>query len=127
MRYHQYIGTLRSDITNFIGGVYLDSFPFLYGWPGVRLKIFSEGIWIGPSISIFRPFVPVRTIRFDDLAVAQAVGSFYLFRGILFISRSSGKRTMFATRFKHAEILGTLGQFITNLNTNPIRFTPFSW
>lgn len=118
----EYVGTPLCDLPSFVGGLGLNFFPFNWGWPGVRLRIFTEGIWIGPSFLIFRLIVPVRTFRFDDLAEVQAIGSRFPFKGILFRSRSSAKWAIFGTPYKRREILNILSQFIQNVNVVPSRF-----
>jgi hypothetical protein len=81
----------------FVGALRL-SFVFAnWGWPSVRLTLCTEGVVIGPSSVAFRPFVPTRRFRFDDLVAVQAVGSSFFTRGPRFVSQSSGRWAIFWT------------------------------
>lgn len=90
MRHEVKISSPLAAMPSFIGGLRLRFIFANWGWPGVRLTLFTEGVRIGPAWMIFRPFVPVGDFRYDDLSEVQAIGISKMFPGIRFGSRSSG-------------------------------------
>lgn len=95
-----------------------------WGWPGARLTLCVEGLVIGPSCGIFRPFVPSRSFLYDDLAEVQAIGTSRLLSGIRFVSRSSGKYAIFWT-FSRPAVLAQLRKHV-EVNELPAKFNYLS-
>ena len=114
------VGPPIPGVQTYIGGLRL-KFVFLnFGWPAARLTLCEEGLHIGPSMFVFRPFVPVRAFRYDDLLEVQAIGNFVLTRGIRFTSRSTGRWAIFWT-LSRAEILSHVSELTQHVNEVPVR------
>ena len=108
-RHLKEVGPQRLDLPNFIGALRLPFILANFGWPSTMLTLHTEGVVIGPSSFIFRPFVPFRAFQFDDCDI-QAIGTFILNRGVRFYERSSGRWVIFALipRDRLLEILSDL-------------------
>src|ERR1700688_420256 len=123
VRHKVEVGAPLPDMPSFVGGLRLRLVFTNWGWPGARLTLCNEGVRIGPSWSIFRPIVPVRTFRYDDLSEVQAVGDFFAWWGIRFSSRSSGTWAIFWTisRARRMRILEILSTLASNVSSRPVR------
>lgn len=111
------IGVRRPDLPAFVGGLRL---PFLFanfGWPGAKITFHTEGVQLGPSAWIFRPFVPTRKFRFDDCDI-QAVGTLWFLTGIRFRSTSIDRWAIFWS-FSRERILTVLADMSNRVNTVP--------
>ena len=112
------IGQSLQDEPSFIGGLRLRNVFANFGWPGARLTLCRDGLTIGPSWAVFRPFVPTRQFRYDDLAEVQAIGHSTLMSGIRFVSRSTGKYAVFWT-FSRPKVMARLREH-TKVNDSPV-------
>jgi hypothetical protein len=117
------IGDHLDGEPSFIGGLRLPNVFLNFGWPGARLTLRSDGVVIGPSWAVFRPFVPSHRFRYDDLAEVQAVGQSKITCGIRFVSRSTGKYAIFWT-FSRPKVLGRLREHV-QVNESPVRLDYF--
>jgi hypothetical protein len=110
----------------YLGGLRLRNVFLNFGWPGARLVLLDEGVWMGPSTGLFRPFVPVRRFRFDEPCEIQAIGSSWITSGIRFHSLATDRWAIFwAWPARRAEILKQLALLTDRINPEPERLTNY--
>jgi hypothetical protein len=122
VRHDVEVGPPLTEMPSFVGGLRLRLVFANWGWPGARLTLCNEGVRIGPAWTVFRPFVPVRPFRYDDLSEVQAIGNSLGMQGIRFCSHSSGRWAIFWTfsRARRTKILEILRTLTSNVNSDPI-------
>ncbi len=131
-----YIGGMRRGFTG-IGN---------WTYPLVRLRIYEDGLELGPSVPILKALVPIWRARFEDISVAESVGggqpdsaaSFSVMavtfsptqrwgmmtRGVRIMAADGGFAIFWCTRRDH--VLTTLQSRSVNVNSEPQPFHFFS-
>ena len=118
------LGNTLVHPTHFRGGIRWGNFTSGVNdtWPLAQLEVFSNGLRIGPSARMLRPFIPIWEVQLDELSESRVItcmGS----KGIRFRTMDPNDWIVFWT-FRPSDVIRYLQEHNVDVDENVLR-VPF--